>query len=58
MIENIGKLLVVFREAGRRVVFTRHGSQLPDGSDLVQRRRGREANVAAATTGDAPGTWP
>ena len=38
MIGNIQKLLAAFRESERRVFYTRHGAQLPDGSDLVLRR--------------------
>ena len=49
MIGNIGRLLAAFRQDGRRVFYTRHGAQLPDGSDLVLRRRGREAAAMAAT---------
>ncbi len=49
MIGNIQKLLAAFRESERRVFYTRHGAQLPDGSDLVLRRRGREAEALAAT---------
>ena len=49
MIENIQRLQVAFREQSRRVFFTRHGSQLPDGSDMVVRRRGREEAARAAT---------
>ncbi len=49
MIGNIQRLQAAFREQGGRVVFTRHGSQLPDGSDMVLRRRGRETVARTAT---------
>ena len=49
MIGNIQRLQASFREQGGRVVFTRHGSQLPDGSDMVLRRRGRETVARTAT---------
>ena len=51
VIENIGKLLSVFRTSKRRVFYTRHGIQLPDAGDLVERRRGRERVALAATGG-------
>ena len=49
MIENIQRLLAAFREQNHRVLFTRHGAQLADHSDLVVRRRGREQAALAAT---------
>ena len=42
-------LLSEFRRLGRRVIFTRHGSLLPDGSDLAERRRSREQTALAAS---------
>ena len=42
MISNIQKLQSTFREATRKVFFTRHGAQTDDGSDLILRRRRRE----------------
>jgi nicotinamidase-related amidase len=57
MIGNIQKLLAAFREGGRKVFYTRHGAQLPDGSDLVLRRRGREA-AALEATDDTSGHMP
>ncbi len=42
MVRNIRKLLKAFRGGKRRVFYTRHGVQLPDGADLIVRRRGRE----------------
>lgn len=47
MIENIQKLLVTFRGFKRGVFYTRHGMQLPDGGDLVLRRRVRETHARA-----------
>ena len=44
-------LLSEFRRLGRRVIFTRHGSLLPDGSDLAERRRSREQTALAASRG-------
>ena len=43
------KLLSEFRRLGRRVIFTRHGSLLPDGSDLIERRRSREQIALTAS---------
>jgi len=54
MIGNIQKLLAAFRDGGRSVFYTRHGAQLKDGSDLIDRRRGREA-AAHEATGDTSG---
>ena len=42
-------LVAEFRRLGRRVIFTRHGSLLPDGSDLIERRRSREQVALAAS---------
>lgn len=50
-------LLASFREAGRRVFFTRHGMQLPDGSDLIARRRSRE-ELARRTSSSKSGHLP
>ncbi len=49
MIGNIQRLQSAFRNNGHRVVFTRHGAQLPDGSDMVLRRRGRDSAARLAT---------
>ena len=57
MITNIQQLLAAFRDANQIVFYTRHGAQLPDGSDLIQRRRGREA-AALQATGDTSGHMP
>ena len=46
-------LLSEFRRLGRRVIFTRHGSLLPDGSDLAERRRSREQTALAASRGQS-----
>ena len=46
-------LLSEFRRLGRRVIFTRHGSLLPDGSDLAERRRSRERTALAASHGQS-----
>ena len=51
VVGNIGNLLSVFRTSKRRVFFTRHGIQMPDASDLVERRRNRERIALAATGG-------
>lgn len=57
MVANIKRLLADFRENKRRVVFTRHGAQIRDGSDLVLRRRNRE-EVALASTDEESGHMP
>lgn len=49
MIRKIQVLLKAFRAAKRRVLFTRHGMQVPDGSDLVPRRRNREESSLQVT---------
>ena len=51
VIENIEVLLGAFRSGGRSVIFTRHGSLLPDGSDLIPRRRSRESISRGASDG-------
>jgi nicotinamidase-related amidase len=58
MLANIVRLLKCFRHAGGRVFFTRHGAQLPDGADMILRRRGREDHSHRATddeSGHMPG---
>ena len=55
VVPNARRLLEGFRAAGRRVVFTRHGPLLADGSDMVARRRRRDRE-ALATTG-TPALW-
>ena len=55
VIPNARRLLEAFRAAGRRVVFTRHGPLLPDGSDMAARRRRRDRDALAAT--GSPALW-
>jgi nicotinamidase-related amidase len=43
------RLLDGFRAAGRPVLFTRHGPLLPDGSDLIARRRRRDRDAVTLT---------
>jgi nicotinamidase-related amidase len=54
-IPNTRRLLDVFREAGREVIFTRHGALLPDGRDMILRRRRRD--VDALTNNERPHLW-
>ena len=56
MIPNIRRLLYAFRQAGCEVIYTRHGPLLPDGRDLVQWRRTRNAEAVSAT--GRPALWP
>ena len=49
MVENIQKLQAAFRQAGRRVFFTRHGSHLLDGGDMIPRRQRREGETLDRT---------
>ena len=55
VIPNARLLLEGFRAAGRRVVFTRHGPLLADGSDMVERRRRRDREALAET--GTPALW-
>jgi nicotinamidase-related amidase len=55
VVPNVARLLEAFRAAGRRVVFTRHGPLLPDGSDMAARRRRRDADALARTR--RPALW-
>jgi biuret amidohydrolase len=55
VIPNARRLLDGFRGAGRRVVHTRHGPLLADGSDMVARRQRRDADALALT--GAPALW-
>lgn len=48
-------LLDAFRAAGREVVYTRHGPLLPDGRDLVARRRRRDRDSVQST--ERPTLW-
>ena len=54
MVANIEKLLSTFRRDDRRVVYTRHGSLLRDQTDLVERRRSREALASQAQGSHMP----
>ena len=54
-VPNARRLLEGFRAAGRRVVFTRHGPLLADGSDMIARRRRRDVDAVAST--GAPALW-
>ncbi|MEE3371173.1 MAG: isochorismatase family cysteine hydrolase [Planctomycetota bacterium] len=53
MIVNIQRLLSRFRSDARRVIYTCHGAQSQDGSDLILRRRGREHAAKQSTDGDS-----
>jgi nicotinamidase-related amidase len=55
VIPNARRLLAAFRGAGLPVLFTRHGPLLPDGSDMIARRRRRDTESLAATT--TPTLW-
>jgi biuret amidohydrolase len=55
VVPNARRLLEAFRAADRRVVFTRHGPLLPDGSDMVARRRRRDRESLAST--GTPALW-
>lgn len=54
-IPNARRLLDGFRRAGREVVFTRHGPLLPDGRDMILRRRRRDTD--SVTTTNTPTLW-
>ena len=53
VVDHTQALLAEFRRLGRRVIFTRHGNLLPDGSDLAERRRSREQVALAASRGQS-----
>ena len=55
VVPNAARLLEGFRAAGGRVVFTRHGPLLADGSDMIARRRRRDVDALAST--GAPALW-
>jgi nicotinamidase-related amidase len=55
VVPNARRLLESFRAAGRRIVFTRHGPLLADGSDMIARRRRRDRDALAST--GAPALW-
>ena len=54
-VANTKKLLDAFRETKREVIFTRHGALLPDGRDLIARRRRRDSD--AVEQSDRPTLW-
>jgi nicotinamidase-related amidase len=54
-IPNARRLLDGFRRAGRPVVYTRHGPLLPDGSDMIARRRRRDTDSVRTT--NTPTLW-
>ena len=55
VVPNARRLLEAFRGADRRIVFTRHGPLLADGSDMVARRRRRDRESVAST--GTPALW-
>ena len=55
MIPNTRRLLDAFRAAGRQVIRTRHGALLPDGRDMIARRRRRDAD--ARDISNRPAMW-
>jgi len=55
VIPNARRLLAAFRGAGLPVLFTRHGPLLADGSDMIARRRRRDADSVATTA--TPTLW-
>lgn len=54
-IENSQRLLTHFRECRREVVYTRHGALLPDGRDMIARRRQRDTDSIELT--ERPTLW-
>jgi nicotinamidase-related amidase len=54
-VPNARRLLEGFRAARCRVVYTRHGPLLADGSDMIARRRRRDVESLAAT--GTPALW-
>ena len=54
-VPNARRLLEGFRAADCRIVFTRHGPLLADGSDMIARRRRRDVDAVAST--GAPALW-
>ena len=55
VIPNTRRLLDAFRAAGRQVIHTRHGALLPDGRDMIARRRRRDAD--ALDMSNRPAMW-
>jgi nicotinamidase-related amidase len=56
MVPNIRRLIDGFRLAGREIIYTRHGPLLPDGRDMIARRRVRDEEAIHAT--HKPALWP
>ncbi len=54
-IPNTRRLIDAFRAAEREVIYTRHGALLPDGRDMILRRRRRDVDAMEAT--DRPHLW-
>ncbi|MCJ8331408.1 MAG: cysteine hydrolase [Lentisphaeria bacterium] len=54
-IPNTKRLLDRFRELSKPIIHTRHGALLPDGSDMIARRRRRDAD--AESQSDRPAMW-
>jgi len=54
-IPNTARLIAAFRAAEREVIYTRHGALLPDGRDMILRRRRRDVDAMKAT--DRPHLW-
>jgi biuret amidohydrolase len=56
LVPNARRLVDAFRRARREVVFTRHGALLPDGRDMIARRRARDEDALAES--GRPALWP
>jgi len=54
-IPNTLRLAGAFRRAGRQVIYTRHGALLPDGRDMIERRRRRDRDALSCAS--APALW-
>lgn len=54
-IPNTRRLIEAFRAAEREVIYTRHGALLPNGRDMILRRRRRDADAMDAT--ERPHLW-
>ena len=54
-VPNTRRLLETFRQADREVVYTRHGALLPDGRDMILRRRTRDHDAVEMT--ERPALW-
>lgn len=54
-VANAKRLLDAFRQAGREVVYTRHGALLADGRDMILRRQLRDSNAVENT--ERPTLW-